>query len=253
VPRDAPPQPGIPSFERGGRGWRPHPAFLDEPAAPHDALARLRRRTRRYGAGSQLYCPGDAADEVYALEAGWAFSHQTLPDGRRQITAIHLPGDTFGLQPDPAGPRRDGVDALTEVRVCVFDRQALAVLCESDGALAWRAARALARESARLAERLVSVGRRSAVERLAVLVLELYARAASRGLARDGVCPWPLTQAQLGDLLGLGAVHVNRRLQELRARGYAVVGAGELRVLDHAGLARLGGFDPHSPLPEPWP
>jgi CRP-like cAMP-binding protein len=65
------------------------------------------------------------------------------------------------------------------------------------------------------------------------------------GLGQDGEYPWPFTQTEIGDALGLSTVHVNRTLQdELRAKGLIELTKGELRVLDWEGLKRMGEFDP---------
>jgi CRP-like cAMP-binding protein len=64
------------------------------------------------------------------------------------------------------------------------------------------------------------------------------------GLARDYSCEIPMTQADLGDALGLSAVHVNRVLQELRRLGLIKLGSGNLTILDWEGLKEVGDFDP---------
>jgi DNA-binding transcriptional regulator LsrR (DeoR family) len=62
-----------------------------------------------------------------------------------------------------------------------------------------------------------------------------------------------MTQAELGDALGISTVHVNRTLQELRAAGLIRLQGARLTVLDWEALKEVGEFDPtylhlHSPL-----
>jgi CRP-like cAMP-binding protein len=63
------------------------------------------------------------------------------------------------------------------------------------------------------------------------------------GLTKDYSCEIPMTQTDLGDALGLSAVHVNRVLQELRKLGLIKLGSGNLAVLDWEGLKGIGDFD----------
>jgi CRP-like cAMP-binding protein len=63
-------------------------------------------------------------------------------------------------------------------------------------------------------------------------------------LADERTCAFPMTQAEVGDALGLSFVHVNRTLQELRNAGLIALKNGALEVLDWEGLQRAGDFDP---------
>jgi CRP-like cAMP-binding protein len=85
---------------------------------------------------------------------------------------------------------------------------------------------------------------RPAYARVAHLFCELFLRMQAVGLAKDHSCPLPLTQAQMGDALGLSDVHVNRTLQELRAEGLLRLEGGTLTILEWDGLNRAGEFDP---------
>jgi CRP-like cAMP-binding protein len=54
----------------------------------------------------------------------------------------------------------------------------------------------------------------------------------------------PVTQAELGDALGLSTVHVNRTVQELRAAGLISMKGATVKVLDWERLKETGEFDP---------
>jgi hypothetical protein len=64
------------------------------------------------------------------------------------------------------------------------------------------------------------------------------------GLADEQACDLPVTQAELGDALGLSTVHVNRSLQELRGKGLITLRGSVLRIEDWPGLKAAGEFDP---------
>jgi CRP-like cAMP-binding protein len=88
-----------------------------------------------------------------------------------------------------------------------------------------------------------NLGRRTAFERMAHLLCELFMRLQAAGLTGDRSCSFPLTQADLADALGLSAVHVNRTLQELRADGLIVLRGKELLVTDLDRLQEAAQFD----------
>ena len=69
-------------------------------------------------------------------------------------------------------------------------------------------------------EWLLALGRQEALERTALLVCEIYARLEAVGLARDGAFRFPIIQAEIADLLGMSAVHVNRTLKVMREAGW---------------------------------
>jgi CRP-like cAMP-binding protein len=88
-------------------------------------------------------------------------------------------------------------------------------------------------------EALLSVGRRSAAERIAWLVVHIWERAEALNLVQDGALALPITQTHIADALGLSLVHTNRTLQALRRRGLFELSAGTLRAVDMEGLRRL--------------
>ena len=94
-----------------------------------------------------------------------------------------------------------------------------------------------------LIEHLVSVGRRSAVERVAHCLLELRQRLQLVGLASETEFQCPLTQYDLADALGLSPIHVNRVLRQLREQDLLTLKSHTAIFHNIAGLIRLSGYD----------
>jgi CRP-like cAMP-binding protein len=92
-------------------------------------------------------------------------------------------------------------------------------------------------------EWMVGMGRRRAPGRIAHFFCEMYARLDSIGMAENRTVPLPITQEELGDALGMSAVHTNRALQDLRAQGLITFERGRLTVDDWEGLVEVGEFD----------
>ena len=100
-----------------------------------------------------------------------------------------------------------------------------------------------AREAAIYGERIVDIGRRTAYERLAHLILELLTRLRLVGLAEELSYVLPLTQELIADVLGLSGPHVSRMLRSMREEGLVNIEDHRLTVMDLESLTQLAGFE----------
>lgn len=214
------------------------------PGEHRRALEALTARPQAFGPREDVVRGGDELRTANVVMSGWACRYKILPDGRRQIVALFLPGDLC----DPYVPLLGAVDralgTLTAAAVAKVPAQALRALMAEGAGFAealWGQAHAAVEIQREWA---VSVGRRSALERIAHLFCEVAARLAAVGLSDGAECEMPLTQSDLADTLGLSTVHVNRVLQELRASGLIELRNRRLALHDPAALADIAMFDP---------
>ena len=149
--------------------------------------------------------------------SGWAFRYKMLDDGRRQILNYALPADMVGLQGALMREMEHSVEALTPLTLCVFPRAKLWELYAKLPSLAFDITWLAAREEQLIDENLVSVGRRTALERIAYLLLHLFVRAQEAGLTKGNSIQFPFTQQHLADTLGMSLVHTNKTLKRLTA------------------------------------
>lgn len=207
------------------------------------ALAELRTDELRLAANWTLYRCCAETDSVYTLLDGWAFRFQVLPDGRRHIFGFLLPGDLVTLPLLLSDRAPTSVQTLTKATLCRFDRRALeAFICERPPVLR-QLARACARELEQAEERMLDIARRSAKERLAMRLLELYVRERERGAASEGKVRLPLRQQHWADALGLTPIHVSRVFATLRDDGI-VERRGRLYVIhDYPALLEAAATD----------
>ncbi len=208
-------------------------------------LRGLERRSQRVEADTDLIVEGDIYKESYVLREGWALRYKLLPDGRRQILNLILPGDFIGLRASLFQTADHSVATLTDVMLCPFPSRRIIDLCREFPRLALGLNWSAAREEAILAEHIVSIGRRSAYERVAHLILELLRRLQFVGLAGERSYEMPLTQEILADVLGLSIVHVNRTLRRLRRDGLIRLDTRRIVIRDEQGLRDVAGFEPH--------
>ena len=203
------------------------------------------------------YCveQGESGRQFLVITDGWAVQYELLEDGGRQILDFLLPGSVVGFHPDSEARSPHFVQALTGVRACTLSTAGFLHAAKSNPALALRLAALASRSHYRSMRRLTLLGRRSAKERVAVLLYELHRRVRRWSLSpRDDEVRLPLTQEHIGDALGLTNVHVNRMLRELREEGVLVLRNGVLRLLDPRRLAEIAGHDGPRPARHapPW-
>jgi CRP-like cAMP-binding protein len=197
-------------------------AFINQAKSDHVALP----------AGSQIIRPEQDSAELYTLYAGWAFRFKTLPDGRRQILNFLLPGDLLGLQAAMFDRSQHGIEALTDVELCLLPRRKVWELFGQMPALAFDVTWLGAREESHVDENLLSVGRRSALERIAALIVGLFKRADALALVTDRTFTFPLSQQHIADALGLSLVHTNKTLARLRRMGMFTQSNGSLTLMN---------------------
>jgi len=194
-------------------------------------------------AGGTLVHEQHPSGTLYTLYAGWAFRYKTLSDGRRQILNFLLPGDLIGLQQEfGEGVAMHGIDALTDIRLCVFPRAGLGTLFGQYPDLGYDVTWLAAREQGMLDDHLLTVGRRTAAERVAMLLMHLYRRLDRLGLAQGGSVEFPLTQQHIADALGLSLVHTNKTLRRLQRLGLHELRGGRLSLPNPRALVRLADY-----------
>ena len=198
-------------------------------------------------AGTSILLQGTNSAHLYTVLSGWAFRYKTLPDGRRQILNYAMPSELIGLQGSVNDEMQHSVEALTDVMLCVFPREKLWDLYTNYPTLAFDITWIAAREEQILDEGLTSVGRRTAMERLAYLLLTMFQRAEEVGLTKGNSIQFPFTQQHVADTLGLSLVHTNKTLRRLAATKTVRWKDRRFEMLDREALAKLASYEPQPP------
>jgi len=187
--------------------------------------------------GEDIIREGDRPTESIVLLEGFAGRYNLLRNGKRQITALHVPGDFVDLHSFLVKMMDHAVLAITPCSVAGVPHEILREISENHTHLTRLLGVNLAVDAAIHRQWIVALGRRSALEHAAHLLCEMFVRLRVVGLTEDDSFKLPLTQAELGDSLGLSTVHVNRVVQELRARGL-ITWRGETLVIDDWSVCR---------------
>lgn len=209
-------------------------------------ISGYRSGDRRIEAGRDLFSIGSSDDAIFNLLDGWVALYTLLEDGRRQIVQFALSGAVLGILPTRGAQATFGAQALTDTVLCVIPHSKLSSLTRDYPDIGMRLARSLARDCNLAFDHMTSIGRRSARERVAHLLLELFVRYRAQwpGNRIEEMC-LPLTQEQIGDATGLTFVHVNRVLRALRKERILEFHYRRLRILDPDKLVEIAGIDPH--------
>ncbi len=231
---------------------RKQEVFREFAAGQLDFVADFKVGELNCDRGTTILAEGASSAHLYTVLGGWGFRYKTMEDGRRQILNYVLPGDMVGLQGGIMGEMQHSIEALSDMSLCVFERVRLMELFQKHPDLAYDLTWLAAREERILDEHLLSVGRRTALERVAYLLAHLYARASSVGLGKGDEVAMPITQQHVADTLGFSIVHTNKTLRKLANRGFLKWLDRGCLVRNSEGLAELasweGGLSSRRPL-----
>jgi len=213
-------------------------------AADRNLIDSLPQRRQLHTPGEEFCVQDEPARAPRLILSGWACRMRVLADGRRQIFSFLIPGDLLCFS-----SREDVLSLSTTAAITPMETLAagslLAVMQEREhaGPLAEALQQAERAEQLMLFDHLVRLGRLTAYERTAHLLLELQYRLQVAGLGGERF-PLPLTQELLADALGLSLVHINRTLKQLRRDRLLILDHGAAELPDLERLRGIARFTP---------
>jgi CRP-like cAMP-binding protein len=207
----------------------------------------IERAASSSAAGEYVLREGARFGGLHVVLKGWMLAYKSLEDGRRQITRIILPGDTYGMGWHHLAVARCSVITVTPCDHAVLEQAQLDRLLQGNASLERALHVADAIGAAIQEEWLLSLGRRTALERVSYLVCEVHDRLQAAGLANGASCDFPITQMDLADATGLSIVHVNRVLQELRSAGLISLRSRVVHLHQIRELREIAAYTPIGP------
>jgi len=216
-------------------------AFRDFEKQELEFISKFKTGELAVEKGSTVLVEGNHSAHLYTVLSGWGFRYKLLPDGRRQILNFIMPGDMIGLQGSLLGELQHSVEALSPMLLCVFERENLFELYRNHPGLAYDITWIAAREERMLDENLLSVGRRTALERAAYLLAFIHSRARTVGLNSGKEVA--ITQQHIADTLGLSLVHTNKTIRKLINRKMIAWRDRGCEIVDLEGLMAIAGWE----------
>lgn len=226
--------------------------FADFTAVDLNSLHAVLECEQRVKKRRELVLEGDVFGKLGFVKDGFAVRYKLLRNGKRQILSFLLPGDVVGLPGSFLDRAVHSVVAVTDMTLQMCALDALVALCcrrpKFGLALSWLAAQ----DAALYAERVIDIGRRRPMERLAHFLLETHARLAMVRRAGASAFELPVTQEMISDALRLSVPHLNRTLAQLRAERLIAVSERRIEIIDRPAMERLAQFQPISPARIPF-
>ena len=188
--------------------------------------------------GETLVWDGDAAQYSYVITRGTLRAQKASGDGRRQILDFLFAGQFIGIPSDQA--YHFDAEALTEAEVCRFDRRKLEELMAKYPAVEKGYRAGMARQLETAYDHAYSLGRRTAMERVAAFLLDLHASSCPK--TTTGVLKLPMTRGDIADFLGLTLETVSRAFSRVKSLGVIrLPSAQEVEIRDIERLKALAG------------
>lgn len=212
----------------------------DEEALLRAAVSEI----RTHPAGKTVVAARTPLSHSTLLVEGLMARYKDLADGQRQILELHVAGDFVDLHGFLLKQIDHHLGSMTPVKVALVPHEALRRITETHPHLTRMLWFSTLLDAAIHREKILSVGRRSALSRVAHILCELFVRLKLVGLAREDGYNLPLTQSDLADATGLTSVHVNRMLKKLRDEGLLTFRGGAVTIGDWERLVRVAEFDP---------
>ncbi len=195
-------------------------------APPRSLEERLAHATvRKIESKEHVFCEGDPRLHVFRVEEGVIAIYKTLCDGRRRIIDFAYPGDLLGL--GVLDEHILSAQATSPAKVRCFSAASLEAMAENDAELALKLYKSVCQELSATRSLLVTVGQRSAVERVAAFLLGLRRRS---GDEAGETVTLAMRRSDIADLLGLTIETVSRTLTKLRTMGVIDVELGGTTV-----------------------
>lgn len=206
-------------------------------------IAALKREQVELDAGESLIRAGEPYADIHILEKGWMLRMRITPDGARQIVNIAMPGDFLCFNTLMFQTSQFDIVAKTPATLARLQTGSFRELMMRHPGLAEALVWANAHEESLLAERVVSLGRRDATQRLAHVLCEIVARLSLIDRKPNGMLIVPLIQEDFADILGISIIHVVRTFKRLSELGAVEYRSRRLVLKDTAKLQEIAGFE----------
>lgn len=197
--------------------------------------------------GEIFQVEGDAVQGFHLAINGWVSSSIMLPNGKRLIQKVHLPGDMLSTPSMVSSTAIDTLAALTDCVTAFVPFHRFGRIYTQAPRLAALLTMAAQLERLALMDALAVTGNASGRERVIRLMVDLHARLSLAGMVEDDAFDLPLSQETIGDLVGMTNVHVNRMLRDLEDEGLISRAGRRFTLLELATLKRLCPLLPRRP------
>lgn len=217
--------------------------YIDLSREEEKLLCSLEESKKHFKQGDIIRGKNDPTQDLYVMSSGWAYLAVNHDKDVRSIFDIKLNGDFSGITEISFEKSLYDLVALTDVDICPFPKENLQTVFHKSERLCHTFYTILSREQSILYERIASLGRRTALEKIAHFILEVAVRLEMIGHDVRDTFSFPIKQDQMADLMGLSAIHINRSMNELKNNGYISYERGHIKILNKERMFTLSNFN----------
>lgn len=199
----------------------------------------ISQKRRPFAARRTIFHQNESMDSVPVICEGWAASVLKLSNGRRQILSFLLPGEMITCGWLFEQRLHLSIDGVTRGCYRSFDRLQLRAAISGSAIIFDRILSSCNDEKSRADQLIADLGRRSAAERVARLLLDIWDRLEKSGMVEGSSIDFPLRQTHIADATGLTPVYVNKVLSEFRRAGFVEIFDRALTIIDMKKLRQL--------------
>lgn len=186
-----------------------------------DQLVELNKHAsrKRTESGARLFGDTDEVVNYSNILSGVIKLTKMLADGRQQIVGLQFAPDFLGR---PFRQERNvDAEAATDVSLCSFPKAAIDRMIAENPDLEHKLLEQALKELDEAREWMVTLGRKTAAEKVASFLLLIGRHSDPEAVDADGpiIFDLPLTRADIADFLGLTIETVSRQLTRLRKEG----------------------------------
>lgn len=200
-------------------------------ASELEELDNIIKRRRPIKRGEHLFHVGSPFQAIYAVRSGSIRTYAPTEDGHEQVTGFHLPGELLGLDAIHLKHHPCAAKALETTSICEIPFDRLEELSTHLPSLQHQLLTVMSKELLHDQSLLMLLGKKSAEERLAALLLSLSERYQRRGFSPTDFY-LSMSRNDIGNYLGLAVETVSRLFSRFQEEGILVVQRKHICILD---------------------
>jgi CRP/FNR family transcriptional regulator, nitrogen fixation regulation protein len=188
-----------------------------------------------YGRNVEIYGEGEPVEYLYKVISGAVRVCKLLEDGRRQVTAFHLPGEIFGLE--LGREHRFSAEAISDSSILIVKRSAVFALADRDSEVARQLWTLMAGALQQVQDHMLVLGCMNAKERVSAFLLQLADR-----MTNANQLDLPMSRQDIADYLGLTIETVSRTITQLENdAAIRLPSSRRIELRNRIALGRLNG------------
>jgi CRP/FNR family transcriptional regulator, nitrogen fixation regulation protein len=213
---------------------QPIPTWNDDGRPPASSIELIGSRMS-YGRNVEIYGEGEPVEYLYKVISGAVRVCKLLEDGRRQVTAFHLPGEIFGLE--LGREHRFSAEAISDSSILIVKRSAVFALADRDSEVARQLWTLMAGALQQVQDHMLVLGCMNAKERVSAFLLQLADR-----MTNANQLDLPMSRQDIADYLGLTIETVSRTITQLENdAAIRLPSSRRIELRNRIALGRLNG------------